>query len=190
MVKGQIEFEWRDEARQKRAVGIVRCSDLAELQWELSADGVSPSHREIAVTTHHRQSIRAQLRRWQKRFSVADPFVTGVTVAADPATLKPVRRAVAPFGRQLPPWRWMEDNIQLMAEAERLRFSPLGRMLEALDPAARAALAREERRLLRQEERRAYDVQRRHEAREHSRKTAAPGTACPGEIQCRHGAIA
>jgi hypothetical protein len=52
-----------------------------------------------------------------------------------------------------------------MAEVERFRFSPLGRVLEELEPAARA-LAREERRLLHQEERRAHDEQRRHETRE------------------------
>lgn len=166
MVKGQIEFEWGDEAGQKRAVGVVRCSGLNELRWELTPAGASPERRETAVTTHHRQSIRAQLRRWQGRFSVGDHFVTAVAVKADPASSKPVRTVLEPFSPQEPPWVWIEDNIQRMAEVERFRFSPLGRMQEELDPVSRAALAREEQRLLRREERRALLEQRRHETLE------------------------
>ena len=162
-VKGQIEFEWRDKARQKSAVGIVRCSGSNELRWELSpAGGVSPSQPELAVTTHHLQSIRAQLRRWQARFPVAEHCVTAAAIQVDHASSRPVRSVLEPFGEE-PPWAWLEKNIVAMAEFERARFSPLGRMLEELEPAARAGFAREERRLLRQAEHRAHEEQRRQE---------------------------
>jgi superfamily II DNA or RNA helicase len=163
MVKGHIELEWRNGAGHKRAVGIVRCSGLNELRWEMTADGASPADQQIVLTTHQRQSIRAQLRVWQVRFPVANHFVTPVTVQTDRATAKPVRTELPPFDRHESPWEWIEDNIEKMAETVRVRFSPFGRMLDELDPMTRAALVREDQRLHRQEERRAQEEQRRRE---------------------------
>ncbi len=56
-----------------------------------------------------------------------------------------------------------QQNIQGIAAATRIRFSPLGKLVNDMDPLTRAEMEREERRFLRKEQKRAEEEQRRQE---------------------------
>lgn len=162
MVQGFIGFDWSGAAKQTTATGRVTCSGPDELHWELTVDG----HKEVAVSRHQLNSIRAQLQQWLKRFPVENSGVSARSVLLLAGSAKPVIQNETPFGPNESPWIWVERNIQSMAESVHIRFSPLERMMRDLDPLSAAEMAAYNNRLLRKERQRAEEEQRRRETME------------------------
>ena len=158
-VGGFIQFDWtRTADGTVLATGRVTCSGPDELKWQLTVDGAS----ETARSRHHLNSIRGQLRRWLSRLPVAHENVFARTVVPGRSRGKSEVHDEPPFGPAESPLPWLENVIQEMANALRIRFSPLGRMLEGAGEASPDFLKYEQR-LLRKEQRRAEEEERRRE---------------------------
>ena len=159
-IKGFAELAWSDPRdRGFVARGRVRVTGGDRLTWELETEG----GREPFVTSHHRNSIRATLGAWLKRFPTNRASVTAFWVKPQPATSKPLYVQEPPFGPHESPYAWIEENLVAMAEALRFRFSPLGGVIQELGPLALTEFARYERRQWRKEQRRADEEANRQE---------------------------
>ena len=139
------------------ASGCVRCTGRNELTWELESGG----QREQEQTSHHRNGIRAALDRWRRRFPITSSTCSAGWIKPQPNSRRPLHLEEPPFDSGEELWAWVEDNLAGMAEASRFQFSPLGRMLEEMDPIVREEMLRYEQRLLRKEARRAEEEERR-----------------------------
>jgi superfamily II DNA or RNA helicase len=156
-VGGFIQFDWsRDGAAL--ATGRVTCSGPDELKWELTVDGAT----ETAHSRHHLNSLRGQLRRWFARLPVANENFSARTVMPGKSRAKPEVREEPPFGPHESPLPWLENNLQEMARAMSVRFSPLGRMMEEVAETDPDFLKYEER-FLRKERQRIEEEERRRE---------------------------
>jgi hypothetical protein len=154
-VDGFIQFDWsRTDNKAALATGRVTCSGQDELKWELSVDG----NTETVHSQHHLNSIRARLRHWLSRLPVANENVSARTVVRGKRFDKPESYDEPPFGQMESFLPWLEETIQTMATALRLRFSPLGRMVEELGEANP-----DFQRFLRKQRLRAEEEQRRHD---------------------------
>ena len=159
-VRNVAEFVWsRPQDRCVAAVGRVRVTGSNQLTWEIEADG----HREPSVTSDHRNSIRAALKLWLNRFPTNLASFFALWVKPNPGGGEPLTEQEPPFGPHESPYEWIEDNLAAMAGALRFSFSPLGRLMNEMDPLARTELERHERRLLRKEQKRAEEEERRRE---------------------------
>jgi SNF2 family DNA or RNA helicase len=159
MVKGFIQLDWtRIADGAALATGKMTCSGPDELTWELCLDGA----RETACSRHHLNSIRAQLRRWFARLPVANEDFSARMVTGNqrhPPLGVPDELQFGPDDDTLP---WLEDVIKEMAEGLRIRFGPLGQLLEEM-PAPSPDFLRYQERLLRKEQRLMEEDQRRRE---------------------------
>jgi superfamily II DNA or RNA helicase len=160
--QGLIQFEWTDAVGAKVANGQVACSGPDELRWELTEG----ERTDTALSRHHLNSIRAQLQRWQTRFPVINARFSSRFIKPGPRPGKVLVAEQPSFGPHESPWEWLEDNLKAMADARRIDFSPLGRMMEEFDPVALAEIQRYEQRFLRKEQKRAEEEQRRRETME------------------------
>jgi superfamily II DNA or RNA helicase len=161
MARRFIQFDWTDaEKGTATATGRVSCSGRDELAWELTTGG----RTETAHSKHHLNSIRGQLRRWVARLPVANKNFSARSVMPGKNSSKPVVCNEPPFGPSESPWPWLEDNLQAMAKAFHLEYSPLGRIMDEMDPLTSAELLRSEERLPRKEKRRAEEERRRQAA--------------------------
>ena len=159
-VKGCTEFIWAAPATNKTvAVGRVRCTGPDQLTWALEQDG----HRETEVSSHHRNSIRAAMERWLKQFPARRETFTAFHLRPQPGTDQPMCEQEPPFGPDEPVYAWVEDYLVAMAEAMKFQFSPLGRMLDELGPAADAEFDRYLRQHERKEQKRLEEAARRQE---------------------------
>ncbi len=159
-VKSLAELVWSSpQDRSTVAAGRVRVTGGDQLTWEIETDG----KREPRVTSHHRNSIRAELRKWLKRFPTNRDSFQALWVKPQPGGGKPLIEQEPPFGPNESPYVWIEDNIVAMAGALRFDFSPLGRVMQEVDPLARTEFERYERRFLRKEQKRAEEEERRRE---------------------------
>jgi len=159
-VKGFAEFVWNSpQDRRIVATGRVRVTGGDQLTWELETDG----KREPSVTSHHRNSIRARLGLWLKRFPTNRDSFSAFWVKPQPGSKGPLCQQEPPFGPHESPYGWIEDNIAAMAEALRYQFSPLSRMTQEMDPLGITEFERYQRRLLRKEQKRAEEEARRQE---------------------------
>jgi SNF2 family DNA or RNA helicase len=150
--QGFTRFEWTDgRSGAPVATGHVRCTGPNELTWELDVAG----QRVMDRTSHHQNSIHAALQRWLARFPVTNAGLTVGLILPQRGSSRPRYVEEPAFGPDESPWPWLEQNIMAMATAMRFQFSPLGHRLRDLDPITLAELKREERRLLRQEAKRA-----------------------------------
>ena len=160
MIQGVIQCDWKDPQRQRQvATGRIRCTGSDELTWDLWVEG----QQETTISTHHLNSIRAALKRWLARFPASRETFTAFRVQAQRHTPKPLYVEEPPFGPGESPWPWLADNIQGMAKALRINFSPLGKLVSEMDPLTRSEMEREERRFLRKEQKRAEEEARRQE---------------------------
>lgn len=158
MVRGFILFDWTlSNTGSTVATGRVTCTGRDELTWEFTRGGKTETER----SRHHLNSIRAQLRRWVGLLPVENANFSACSVIPGKNPSKPVVQDVPTFGRAESPWPWLEDTIQAMADALRIDFSPLGRIMEDLDPVVTEGFLRYEQRLLRKEQRRAEEERRR-----------------------------
>jgi len=158
-VGGFIQFDWsRIGDGMAIATGRITCSGPDELKWELTAEGA----KETAHSRHHLNSIRGQLRNWFSRLPVANEDFSARTVSPGKNPSKPEVYNEPPFGPHESPLPWLEKIIHEMADALRIKFSPLGRMIEEASGAAPDFLKYEQR-LMRKEQRRAEEEQRRRE---------------------------
>ncbi len=158
-VGGFIQFDWsRTSDGAALAAGRVTCSGPDELKWELTVGDA----RETAHSRHHLNSVRGQLRRWFARLPVANENFSARTVMPGKSRLKPEVREEPPFVPHESPLPWLESIIQEMANALRLRFSPLGRIMEEAAETNPDFLKYEER-FLRKERQRIEAEERRHE---------------------------
>lgn len=159
-VKGFAELIWSAPTnRSTIATGRVRVTGGDQLTWELETN----ARREPSVTSYHRNSIRARLGAWLKQFPANRTTFAGFWVKPDRAGGKPLIEQEPPFGPRESPIAWVEDNIVAMAEALRFEFSPLGRVMQDMDPLTRSDYDRHARRELRKEQKRAEEEQRRRE---------------------------
>lgn len=160
-VKGSAEFVWSQPAsRTTVAIGRVRCTGADQLSWELEHEG----RREPAVSSHHRNSIRAAMNRWLRLFPANRGTFTACWIQPQPGADGPLCRQEPPFGPNESAYAWLEDNLVAMAEALRFQFSPLGRIMHEMDAVARAEFESYERKLARKEQKRAEEGNRRREA--------------------------
>src|SRR5439155_20297976 len=104
MLRGHIQFGWI-EAKSKAVIGKgkVTCTGLNELTWEFSAG----RQTQTTSTTHHANSIRAQLKRWLSRLPVMEKDFSAGTVLPGKNPAKPLVRAEPPFGPDESPWAWL-----------------------------------------------------------------------------------
>jgi SNF2 family DNA or RNA helicase len=119
--------------------------------------------RDAAVSSHHRNSVRAAMERWLKQFPTRRDTFTAFWIRTQPGTKKPVRVQESPFGPNEAAYRWIEDTILAMAAALRLQFSPLGRMMKEIPPEAYADFGTYGRRMMRKEQKREEEIARRRE---------------------------
>ena len=160
MIQGFVQCAWRAAQRGPPvATGTIRCTGSDELTWELWNGG----QQEITVSSHHLNSIRAKLDRWLARFPVDRERFAAFWVKPQRHSPKPLYVEEPPFGPGDSPWPWLADNIQAMANALRVRFSPLGKLADEMDALTRAELEREQRRYRRKEQKRAEEEARRQE---------------------------
>jgi len=162
MVQWFIQFDWSDGTGKALASGRVTCSGLDELRWELTIGGQT----ETAESRHHLNSIRSQLQRWAERIPVAHAQVSACWVEPSSTSSKPITREESPFGPHESPWPWIEGNVQSMARSMRVEFSPMGRMMQEMDPLSQEDMRLREHRLLRKERKREEEEQRRRETME------------------------
>lgn len=159
-VKSLVELVWSSpQDRSIVAVGRVRVTGGDQLTWEIETDGKC----EPSITSYHRNSIRAALRKWLNRFPTNRDSFYVLWVKPQPGGGKPLIVQEPPFGPDESPIEWIEDNIVAMAEALRFNFSPLGRMKIEMDTVGHMEFERYERRLLRKEQKRAEEEERRRE---------------------------
>jgi SNF2 family DNA or RNA helicase len=194
LIEARIALEWfHGTAGPPFARMRVRCTGRDELTWELEDGGETKLDR----TSHHRNAIRAQLRRLEAFYPVEPADISAYVIRPDPHN--PREGAVSPLQAWAPeqsPWDWVEDEILHMAEQLRVQFSPLGQALAAIDPLLHADLEREarreEKRLRQQQElqarlretqrRREEELRRRERARQHREAAArAKPVAAPSQ---------
>src|SRR6266436_2410106 len=124
-VRGFSEFVWSEsKAKERVAVGQIRCTGAEELTWEMETEG----RRGPAVSSHHRNSIRAALGRWLKRFPIRADTFSACWIRTQPGNSQPICEPEAPFAPEESISRWLEETIEAMALALRLQFLPVGRM--------------------------------------------------------------
>ena len=162
MAEGFIGLEWSSPTGATVATGRVICSGPDELHWELDEGG----RREVGVSRHHLTSIRAQLERWTKRFPVSNRRFSSRIITLGKTSQAPQVEAQPPFGPHESPWVWLEGEIKLMADAVRSQLSPLGRMMDNLEPLEMSDAERLGRRMRRKEDRLAGEAARRRETME------------------------
>jgi len=160
-VKGFAEFVWRQASSETiLAIGRVRCTGKDELTWELEREG----RPEPALSSHRRDSIRAAFNRWLKIFPTDRRSFAGFWVTLQAGTEKPLCRQEPPFAPNESPYAWVENNLVEMAKALRFQFTPLGRILKEMDPGARFEIEERQRKMLRKEQKRIEEENRRREA--------------------------
>jgi SNF2 family DNA or RNA helicase len=159
-VKGLAELAWSNHgSKQIVATGRVRCTGTDQLTWEIEKDG----SRAPAVSTHHRNSIRAALERWLDQFPTRQDTFTGFWIKHALDGHEPVCEPEAPFGPDESIYGWIEENIAAMAKALGFEFSPLGKIMREIDYETHTDFARYQRRLQRKEQKRAEEEARRQE---------------------------
>ena len=159
-IDGFVEFVWTAPgSREAAAVGRVHCAGADQLTWAVDKDG----RRDAAVSSHRRNSIRSAMERWLKQFPTNHDTFTAFWIRTQPGSMKPVRVQEPPFGPDEGVYRWVEDNIVAMAEALRLQFSPLGRIMNEMTPETFGDFESYERRRLRKEEKREEEEARQRE---------------------------
>jgi len=159
-INGFAEFVWTASGFvEAAAVGRVYCTGADELTWEVDKNG----HRDSAVTSHSRHSIRSAMKRWLTQFYTRCDTFTAFWIKTHPGTNKPVRVPEPPFGPNEAAYRWVEDNLVAMAEALRLQFSPLGWLVNEMGQEAFGDFESHQRRLLRKERRREEEIARQRE---------------------------
>lgn len=127
------EFVWMEPGQSvPRAVGRVRTLPRGELKWDLEKNGTT----ESTVSSSHLNSIRAALGDWIERLPTDRQTFAGFWVDAPLPGQKPKKEAENPFGPDESPMDWIEGNLKGMAEAGRMRFSPMGPMFDSLDQGA------------------------------------------------------
>jgi superfamily II DNA or RNA helicase len=160
-VKGFAELVWSAPTDGSRvATGRARVTGGDQLTWELETAG----RREPSVTSFHRNAIRARLGAWLKQFPANRDAFKGFWVKPGRLGGKPEIEPEPPFGPDESPIAWVEDNIVAMAEALRFEYSPLGRVMQDMDPLTLTDYERHARREMRKEQKRAEEAQRRDEA--------------------------
>jgi superfamily II DNA or RNA helicase len=159
-VKGLTEFLWsHPQTHQQIAVGRVYCTGPDKMAWELETGTGS----ELVNTSCAGEQVRATLGAWLKRFPTLRNGVTAFWLKPQPGRAPPLLVPEPPFGPEESPYPWIEDNLMAMADTTRLRFSPLGRMLDELPPGSLTDLERYQRRSLRKEQKREAEEARRRE---------------------------
>ena len=82
------EFAWTAPGSvEAAAVGRVLCTGADQLTWEMDRNG----RRDAAVSSHHRNSVRAAMERWLKQFPTRRDTFTAFWIRTQPGTKKPVR---------------------------------------------------------------------------------------------------
>lgn len=157
-VEGLAKFVWsKSDSKKIVAVGRVRCTGADQLTWEIERDG----HREPAISSHRRNSIRATLERWLTQFPTNRNTFGAVWIRASPGIDEPVCEPEPPFGPHEAIYPWIEETLITMATALRLKFSPAGQMTGDTDLVSYADFEKFERRLLRKEQKQAEEAARR-----------------------------
>ena len=149
-VNGYAEFAWRAPGSAKATViGRVRCTGADQLTWDLERVG----RHEAAVSSHHRNAVRAAMDRWLNKIPTRRDTFTAYWIQLQPGANRPVRVQEL-FAPDEPVYPWVEDTILAMAAALRMQFSPLGKILDEAMPEAFGDYASFQRRLARKEQKR------------------------------------
>jgi SNF2 family DNA or RNA helicase len=158
-VDGYAEFAWFARGSTEAAmIGRVRCTGTNQLTWDLEKEG----RHEAAVSSHHRESIRAAMQRWLNQIPTRGDTFTAYWIEMPPGTHRPVRVRER-FGAHEAVYPWLEDNLVEMAKALGLRFFPLGKMMSDTFSDAFGEFASYQRRLARKEQRREEEQARQRE---------------------------
>jgi hypothetical protein len=159
-VRDLAEFTWTQPGSEAAVgTGWIRCTGADQLTWELEREG----RREATVSSHRRISIRAAINRWLQNFPTNRETVAGFWIQPGSARNKPVRVQEPPFRPDESPYAWIEDNLVAMAEALRFGFSPLGHLVNEMDPLGQVGFESYRRKQERREQKRADEETRRQE---------------------------
>ena len=157
-VDDSAKFVWRAPVgREIVAAGAVRCTGVEQFRWVVEVSG----REETELFAPDRDTIRAVLGRWLKRFPTNPATFTGFYVRPQPGRAEPLSEQEPPFGPNESVFAWIEDGLVAMAEALRSPFSPLRRSTDQFGFDLSADAERYERRMARKEEKRAGEAARR-----------------------------
>ena len=189
--EGHILLQWTDERTNDLAGKlVVRCTGLDELTWEFKAGSVLSAQK----SSHHRSSIRGRTNYYRKMFPVHPGAISCGLIACDLSGAKPKPLPWQPviLEGNLSPWIWLENNIVVMAQDLRVKFSPLAKLLNQVEfepefrPLSRHA-EREQReaaeriRRLREREKRGHEHRQRESARREQAAEKAVTSAATAE---------
>ncbi len=153
--KGVIHFLWSRRPASENVVELrVFCTGVSELTWEWRGHQIPSKRSTRATSSHHLSSIRAKLRYFQKLFAVPDKAIRIGLIQAD-TSKKPSRnnRQAVPLRIDGPPWDWLAQEIQDMAQQLGPAFNPLRRLVaEPGFSEVEKVLRREERQNVRAEQ--------------------------------------
>ena len=158
-VDGFAEFAWTAPRSAKAVmIGRVHCTGPDQLTWDLEKEG----RHEAAVSSHHRESIRAAMQRWLTQIPTRGDTFAAFWLEGPPGTHSPVRvrERFAPNEAVYP---WLEDTLVEMAKGLALRFFPLGRMVDDTFSEGFGEFESYQRRLARKEQRRVEEQARQRE---------------------------
>jgi SNF2 family DNA or RNA helicase len=156
--QGFAEFRWSEPGTGAViAEGRVRCIGLNALSWETVKSGIPA----VAQSSHHRNSIRQALNRWVKEFPTRRDTFSAIWRYLDPRKRDPMLHQEHKFGPDECIVEWLEGTLVEMAEAERIRFSPLAKLSQELDFGVDPDIERYRRKLQRQQEKREEEETRR-----------------------------
>ena len=160
-IEGNAEFAWSDSATRVRvATGVVRWTKSKRLAWELETD----HGKETVESSDQRRAISATLEGWLDRFPPDWTQFFVLWKKSQPRSAEPQWEQEPPFNLKTSPVPWIEEAMVVMAEALRLRASPLGRMMEQMDFESRATAEHRAQRLQRKEQQRREELARRQAA--------------------------
>jgi superfamily II DNA or RNA helicase len=180
-----IQLEWTDAGGRLMAEGRITWASPEGLKWRLKQG----KREETTTSSIDVKDIRAILDVWRARFPVADEAVSACAVITDPDSMKAVTREQPPFGKNDPPWPYLESNVAAMGETLRMQY------LAQVDPEQlilqqgllSGDFERLERRLLKREERLREEEEKRRKSmarlaeerrkREEARRQEAAGAA-------------
>lgn len=160
-IEGNAEFAWSDSvSRERVATGFVRLAGSGRLGWELDAG----NGNETTETSCQHEAICEALERWLDRFPPDWTQFFVLWKKSQPGSAKSQWEQEPPFNLKTSPVPWIEEAMVVMAEALRLRASPLGRMMEQMDFESRATAEHRAQRLQRKEQQRREELARRQAA--------------------------
>lgn len=148
-VDGVAEFVWADpDTKAIAGRGKVHHGGAYRLKWELATDGpVETAHSSFEV-----EQVEQRLALWFERFLTDRNRLTFLWKKLGQQSGEPEWTMQPPLGDKVSPFRWLVENLVVMAEELQYRNSPMGRLMQRNDFDSQDAMDRAVRRLQHKQE--------------------------------------